>query len=377
MLRLAAAIVLLAAPLHAEEVTLEHDGIVLLADLVEAGDDEAPVALITHGTLAHKDMELVEGLQDALAERGITSLAHTLSFGVDRRTGMADCSTPHTHRDTDADDEIAAWIDWLADRNVDAPVLIGHSRGGKQVARLAAGRDDLSAVILMAPATTSSTARGRKGYEARYGEALWTVLERAKAVEADDILAVPGFLHCPDAKARSASFQSYYGGPATGADTHVGDIVSPVLVVLAQKDAVLPKAPAAFAPLRSDSLDVKIVEDADHMFLDFYVEDAADLIETFVAGLGQGVESGNATIDFSTADLEYGAYLAQECTSCHRVGGAQVPSLNGLDAEHIYEALGDYATGLRANPAMGLVARSLDEEQRIALSAYFALQKDY
>ena len=372
MLRRAALLIILTSPLHAQEVTLRHGDVTLLADFVEAEDTTAPVALITHGTLAHKDMELVETMQDALAERGISSLAHSLSFGIDRREGMADCDAPHTHLDTDADDEIAAWIDWLGDEGHEMPLLIGHSRGGKQVARVAAGRDDLSGVVLMAPATVRSTERGR----ARYGDALDTVLAEARAAKPDAMLDVPNLLYCRDAKASAASVLSYYDGPATGADIYAADIAAPVLVILAQKDAVLPEAPAAYVPLRGDTLDVKIVEDADHMFLDFFTDDAADLIEAFVADLD--AEAEQEKVDFASADLEYGAYLAQECSSCHRESDdtEAVPALNGLDADHIYYALEDYATGLRGNAAMGLVARSLDEEQRIALSAHFSLQED-
>jgi len=375
MLRLAVLLAFIACPVHAGEVDLRHGDLTLLGDFVEVEDSTAPVALITHGTLAHKDMELVETLQDALAERGISSLAHTLSLGIDRREGMADCAMDHTHRDEDADDEIAAWIDWLATEGHQNPLLIGHSRGGKQVARMAAGRDDLSAVVLLAPATTRSARRSRDGYAARFGDSIDVALAKARVAGDDDLIDVPGLLYCSDTKASGAAILSYYGGIATGADTYVADITAPVLIILAQKDETLPEAPATYVPLRRDGLDVVLVEDADHMFLDFFADDAADLIEGFVTRLGSGAEE--ETVDFASADLEYGAYLAQECSSCHRASddADAVPALDGLDADHIYYALEDYATGLRGNAAMGLVARSLDEEQRIALSAHFSLQE--
>ncbi len=377
MLRIAALLALIAAPLHAEEVTLRHGELTLLGDFVQADETAAPVALITHGTLAHRDMELIEALQDVLAERGISSLAHTLSLGIDRREGMADCDAPHIHRDTDADEEIIAWIDWLADEGHTNPALIGHSRGGRQVARAAAGRDDLSAVILLAPATTRSAERGRAGYESRFGGSLDTLLATAREAGADDLLEVPGLLYCPDVRASAASVLSYYGGVPTGADTYLSDITAPVLVILAQKDDVLPEAPATYIPLRRPGLTVEVVEDADHMFLDFYTDDAGDHIEAFLAGI-DAPDERDTVIDFAAADPEYGAYLAQECSSCHRASDdtQAVPALNGLEADHIYLALEDYATGLRDNAAMGLVARSLDDEQRIALSAHFSRLDD-
>jgi len=62
-------------------VELEINGALAFGDLVEpdGGAGYKGVLLITHGTLAHKDMEIIEALQSALAERGVASLAHTLT----------------------------------------------------------------------------------------------------------------------------------------------------------------------------------------------------------------------------------------------------------------------------------------------------------
>ncbi len=348
-------------PVHAEEVELEHGGLTLLADYVVAEDAADTLALITHGTLAHKDMELVEALQEALAERGVSSLAHTLSLGVDARRGMADCTAPHIHEDDDADGEIGAWIGWLQDKGRDRPILIGHSRGGKQVARTAAGRDDLGGVVLMAPATVASAKRGRERYDA-----LAAVLAKARDLPSDTMMDVPRLLYCTDTTASAGAVLSYHGGEMQGAESFATEIEAPVLVVVASKDRVVPGVAAAFMPLRGDGLEIALVDDADHMFLDFYVEDAADLIADFA----ESAEKMNG-VDFAQADLEYGAYLGQECASCHSAGGSN-PPLDGMEAAYLYDALGEYMNGDRDNAAMALVARSLDEEQRIAVAAYFA-----
>jgi len=42
------------------------------------GRFHVPLVLMTQGTLAHKDMETIQGLSKALAERGIASLAHRM-----------------------------------------------------------------------------------------------------------------------------------------------------------------------------------------------------------------------------------------------------------------------------------------------------------
>src|SRR5690606_31014262 len=110
-------------------VELDIAGKVALADLVQPEATEANgVLLIVHGTLAHKDMELIEALQTALADRGFASLAPSLTLGLDRREGMYDCAQPHTHAHEDAVAEIGAWVKWLKDNGTQQVWLLGHSR---------------------------------------------------------------------------------------------------------------------------------------------------------------------------------------------------------------------------------------------------------
>lgn len=73
-------------------------------------------------------------------------------------------------------------------------------------------------------------------------------------------------------------------------------------------------------------------------------------------------------------DAEYGAYLAQECTTCHqRSGAAQgIPAITGWPEPRFMAALHAYREGLRENEAMRMVARRLDNEAIAALAAYFS-----
>jgi len=353
----------------ADEVTLEHNDLTLLADFVQAEDASGPVALITHGSLAHKDMELVEALQDSLAEQGVSSLAHTLSLNIDARRGMYDCAETHTHRSEDADAEIAAWIDWLDEAGHGSVALVGHSRGGRQVARTAATRDDLAAVVLLAPATQISAERAYKRSPALEGDVLQG--------ENGPYVKINGFLHCGPTTVTAESHASYHSETPSGAETYASDISAPVLVIAGGNDTVVPEVPATFIPLRSETLRFALIDDADHMFLDFFAEDAATLIAEFIAELPAESED----VDFETAsagyyekaDLAYGEYLGSECVSCHNAGASEgVPSIDGYEAWYTHLALIQYGNGERENAAMRLVARSLDDEQRIAVSAYFA-----
>jgi cytochrome c len=74
------------------------------------------------------------------------------------------------------------------------------------------------------------------------------------------------------------------------------------------------------------------------------------------------------------ADIEYGAYLAQECSSCHakNSNASGIPDIAGLPMDYFIQALSWYKEGARENATMQTVARSLDDEQIAALAAYYA-----
>ena len=123
---------------QAEGVKLSQDGQTLNANLEKADGNwpKGPVVLMTHGTLAHGRMEIISGLQEMLKDRGISSLAVNLSLGInDRESAMYKCETPHSHKHTDAVEEIGTWLSWLKAQGVENLALLGHSRGGNQTAR--------------------------------------------------------------------------------------------------------------------------------------------------------------------------------------------------------------------------------------------------
>ena len=72
-------------------------------------------------------------------------------------------------------------------------------------------------------------------------------------------------------------------------------------------------------------------------------------------------------------DPDYGAYLAGECTTCHRAdgGGEGIPSITGWPADDFVIALQAYRRGKRVHPAMQLVAGRLSDEEIAALAAHF------
>ena len=287
------ALALSATAAMSEEVTLAHSGLTLNANLEAAGADwqKGPVVLMTHGTLAHRGMEIMQSLQAALKDRGISSLSMTLSLGLDNRRGMYDCATPHTHKHTDAVEEIGAWLGWLQSQGVAKVALLGHSRGGNQTARFAAehGEAPLTAVILVAPQTWSE-AYAAEDYQKRYGKELAPQIERARRLDAEgkggSLMEHVDFVYCPDSSATAAAFLSYYA-PDPRMDTPhlIPEIKAPVLVIAGSEDEVVTGLVEKVQPLADGKrVTLTVLDGADHFFRDLYADEIADAVQTLLGG---------------------------------------------------------------------------------------------
>ena len=88
----------------AKEVRLNYRGLSLNADLMLATGNivDQRVILITHGALAHRNMEFLVYLRKLLKDKGYNTLAINLSLGIPNRHGMFDCGNVHRHRNDDA-----------------------------------------------------------------------------------------------------------------------------------------------------------------------------------------------------------------------------------------------------------------------------------
>jgi cytochrome c553 len=76
-------------------------------------------------------------------------------------------------------------------------------------------------------------------------------------------------------------------------------------------------------------------------------------------------------------DAGRGATLSMPCIACHGVKGEGVaesgsPRLAGQDAYYLEKQLRDYASGLRNNPIMTPLAKTLSEQQRSDIAVFFA-----
>ncbi len=269
------------------DVSIKMNDLALNARMVSSGEDIAgkEVVLMLHGTLAHGRMEIMSGLQNALKEREINTLSINLSLGQSDRKGMYDCKSLHRHLHEDALDEIDAWLDWLTAQGAKKITLLGHSRGGAQIALFAAERmrDNIAKIILMAPMSWDAGYTA-ESYKKRYGADLAPLLEKAKSM-GEQIMKSVDFIYCPKTDVKASSFVSYYSDdPRKDTPFLLAKINRPVLVVIAGNDQVVKGLAAKIKPLaQRENISMTTISDAGHMFLDFALEDAADAIAEFVA----------------------------------------------------------------------------------------------
>lgn len=275
-----------------KSVEIEQHGLTLLGRLVVAdgANIKDGVVVITHGTMAHMDMELIINMQSLLAERGINSLAHTLSMGISRRTGAYDCSVPVRGTKQEDGADITAWFNWLKAQGATSISLMGHSRGAVQSVAAAADHalDGLSSVIMLAPSAGQSYPDYLANYDKRNKSDISILLAIAKEMisndKGDQLMDVPGFMYCGATKMSARSLVSHFGAESSKLTK---DIIAstdvPVLVVVGVNDKVVGDIATKLAPvLNGDRVQFSWIEDADHFFYDFAAEDAADIITEFL-----------------------------------------------------------------------------------------------
>lgn len=275
---------------QAKEVKQQFNGLTVNANLLMAdGAGFADgIVLLTHGTLTHKGRSTYDQLQKNLAAEGVSSLAINLSLGLNDRQGEYDCNVAHTHKHTDALDEIDFWLNWLEKQGATQVTLMGHSRGGNQTAWFAAERDRalIKKVVLVAPATGEQ--QSAKEYQDKYGVAVDTVLAKAnkliKAGKGDTLMKDTDFIYCKKTQVTAAAFADYYTvKPQFDTPTLLNNPNKPTLVIMGSADTVVADLPEKLQPMiDAGKIETVTLEDADHFFLDFASEDMATATTEFI-----------------------------------------------------------------------------------------------
>lgn len=230
------------------------------------------VVILVHGMLSHGRQETMVALQKNLKERGLATLAITLSLGVDNREGPRSCDVLHDYALAGAQREVNLWVTWLSAHGTSRIDILGFSRGGAQVAAMAPDLAKIRRIVLMAPSFATSVEQAAS-YQHDFGHPLAPELAAAK----EDPLKTRtvDFLSCKQAPVLGASFLDAYTELPPKLAARTGH---PTLVVIAGNDQQVPdlakKLPSEVHPV--------IIEGASHFFPDLYGEEAADAIAKFL-----------------------------------------------------------------------------------------------
>lgn len=281
-------------PLRAEEVTIQHNGLTLNANLVLAEGKPVSdgVILLAHGLLQHNRMEIIRVLQGLFHERGYSTLAMTFSASLDNRRGPYDCATPHRYTTEGHVDEIGLWLAWLKGRGARKIILAGHSGGGNLMARFVVERNEpvIAKVILFGAGTGGFEGWTPETYWARYRVKLPEARNRAQVLidagKGDTMMENVDFLFCPKAEVSANTFMSYYRPKAMirpSLARHLENLPKPSLVIAASEDNIAPDLTLLVKRyVDGKRLRLIVIEGCGHFFRDLCADDAVDAAVAFL-----------------------------------------------------------------------------------------------
>ncbi|MCP5184983.1 MAG: hypothetical protein H6993_13535 [Pseudomonadales bacterium] len=240
-----------ALTVQAEPIQADFHGRRLNAAFIETGTDREEAVLVVHDIWAHQDMALIRDVQAGLAARGLSSLAPTLSLGIDDRRGRLACADGMQPDERLVPAEIGFWVDWLARRGYRTLTLLGHSHGAARVVAYVVEQQPrlVTRLILLAPRTWQpGDIRAARDENASVPFA--TLLRQAKAHP--DALLGPARLPGCDGVHIPGHVFSAYNDPA--AVPHVPTLLARIHirtdVVLAAQDTPAPWRPEEIASAR-------------------------------------------------------------------------------------------------------------------------------
>lgn len=243
--------------------------------------------MLVHNTLGGFDATLITELQTALAEQGLSTLAINLSLGVSARMTSFECNDRHRHRHEDALEEIDAWTEWLLGEGLGPVALVGHGRGGAQIAWYLAksGGKRVNAAVLLAPSGWTPRSADVE-YRARYTAGIAALLTRIASFKPDDFIDNVPFLHCGSVVATRASISSYYGvEPKRDTPTVLATVKTPVLALLpdplSDNDGVTKRLSA----VKNQFISVRPIPNADAQFSSDALPVVVKAIEAYLQSL--------------------------------------------------------------------------------------------
>jgi len=263
--------------IKASPVQLMHQGLRLNGELYAENKDSDTIFLLVHGTWGHGKMEIISGMQSRLGELGENSLGLTLSLGLDNRHGFLGCSESIVARHDAAIEEIRQWIELLNDKWTNI-IIVGHSRGGNQVALYNQTDVDpfVKKLVLIAPMTWSKT-QAELQYKSRFGHDLPALIAQARTYPLDSFFQA-GLINCDDNEVSAGSFLSYYSAnPNKNTSQLLENIERPTLLFLGSEDELSKKyIDQKQGYLTSELVSEITIDGAGHFFLDLYLDELVE-----------------------------------------------------------------------------------------------------
>jgi len=223
------------------------------------GEIGRPAVLILHGFLQTREFPTVRRLASALADEGWSVLTPSLSLGVNRRVQSLPCEAIHTHSIEQDAEELEAWVRWLFEHTGEAPVLIGHSIGGVQVAALLHYRPQIPAAqALLISLTYFGDAPDSPDAQRRVVEAQRAERARPAAIDSFVLSFCRSYATTPD------KLLSYLHWDAATLKSALLALHTPVTVIIGGDDERIDRS--WLAALEAGGVQLRSIAGADHFF---------------------------------------------------------------------------------------------------------------
>ncbi|MCF6194634.1 MAG: alpha/beta hydrolase, partial [Kangiellaceae bacterium] len=244
-------------------------------------DKSNPFFLILHGTFGSHQMEIISTMQTLLTDEEYGSLAITLSLGEDNRSGFFDCSHTIVSTHDNAEVELGLWMKQIKSWGYTSINLVGHSRGSAQIASYAQkNKDSINKEFLIAPQVWDKKHQ-QDDFQSPLKLPLDDVLKKLQA-NLQMQLKNQQVLHCSNATVTSESFLSYYDEyPEKNTPTIIKSTTIKTKIYLGDSDPLSKRLLAQNDIFEAnENIETQMIEDADHFFRDFAIEDiVSDILE--------------------------------------------------------------------------------------------------
>jgi len=265
--------------LQAKPISISFNELKANGELVDSEDKEQPFFIILHGTFGWHGMEITKTLQQMLGDEGYGSIAFSLTLGESNRSGFFDCSHLIVSHHQDAQSEIDHWINKANQLGYKNIALIGHSRGGAQVASYLTNHSkNIHSAYLLAPMTWVKSDINNS-YDSNSIKPLRELIIKAKANPEKYLKNLP-ILHCNNATSKAGAFVSYYDElPQKNTPSLLEKLNLATTVFLGDQDSLTVNFLKQKSLIENNpKITIKIIEDADHFFRDFAAEDVVSHI---------------------------------------------------------------------------------------------------